>query len=561
MRVACRSAVTVCGLIVLTAAPSAQAPPIEALLDRAATYVDQFVRTFSNVVASEEYVQELAAEGTRGRDQAAVRTRRVLRSDFLLLKVGGPLEWRPFRDVLEVDGRALRGSSGRIIELLRTADANGYAQAARIAQDSARYNLGPAGRTVNTPVLPLLFLQAAVQPRFSFSIEGLDTGAGPDTWRVRYRETATPTIVRGITTSEDRDLTSTGRFWIDADSGRVARSELQLLTGTMTARFVTTYRHDPRLEIAVPVEFREEYVLAEDRPRRQPPQTVTGFARYDSFRRFEVSATATVDASRGEVPAVAALVARAGDYVARFTEAFSNVVTEEHYVQNVTAGVPSGLLRGGGQRDLRADLLLVRVGGVAEYQPFRDVFEVGGAPVRDRDQRLARLFTQSPGAWRQRAEAIQLESSRFNIGGVQRTVNTPVHTLLFLRHALQPRFHFTLDRPDPTAGEGVWVVKYEERTRPTLIRGDRDSDLPASGRFWIQAGTGRVFRTELDTFSGAGSARVTTTFQLDRDTGMAVPAEMREEYQLQRGRITATATYGRFRRFAVSTDTEIGQSR
>ena len=538
-----------------------QTPDLAVVMRRAGEYVARFVDTFSNVVAAEHYVQEVAMEARDSARTAAVpipRTRRELRSEFLLLKIGGPLEWRPFRDVFEVDGRAVRARDERLLGLFGAPSATGYEQASKIAQESARHNIGLTGRTINTPVLSILFLQSRIQPRFQFSLDGRDAEAGPNIWRVAYRETATPTLIRGLTTNEDRDLMSSGRFWIDADTGRVSRAELLLVTGTMTARLATTYRDEERLGIAVPVEMREEYTIAGDARTRQRPRTVTGFARYADFRRFEVtSKTAIGPHPAAEPPAVATLMRRAGDYVTRFAQTFSNVVTEEHYVQNVSAGVPSGLLRSGGQRDLRSDLLLVRVGGLVEWQPFRDVFEVGGSPVRDRDERLARLFTQPTGAVLARAESIAQESSRYNIGGVQRTVNTPVHTLLFLRPALQPRFQFRLDGHDAGAGPDVWIVKYEEHARPTLIRGDRDSDLPSSGRFWIEAATGRVVRSELLTFSGAGSARVTTTFRVDPETDIAVPVEMREEYQLQRGRVTAIATYGHFRRFAVSTSSTI----
>lgn len=262
-----------------------------------------------------------------------------------------------------------------------------------------------------------------------------------------------------------------------------------------------------------------------------------------------------------QMPDVEAVMARAAGYVARFIQAFSNVVTEEHYVQHVATGGPSGVLRRGaqrdGQRDIRSDLLLVHVGGLIEWRPFRDVFEVGGAPVRNRDGRLAELFSRQASDVLAQADAIAAESSRYNIG-IERTINTPVHTLLFLRPSLQPRFRFTLDRSDASVGADVWIVKYEERARPTLIRGDRDMDLPASGRFWIDARTGCVLRSELVTYSGNGTARVTTTFRVDPETGIALPIEMHEDYQLQRGRVTATATYGKFRHFAVSTDATIG---
>jgi hypothetical protein len=36
---------------------------------------------------------------------ASARPRRHLKSDLVLVKVGPPLEWRPYRDVFEVDGK------------------------------------------------------------------------------------------------------------------------------------------------------------------------------------------------------------------------------------------------------------------------------------------------------------------------------------------------------------------------------------------------------------------------------------------------------------------------
>jgi hypothetical protein len=279
------------------------------------------------------------------------------------------------------------------------------------------------------------------------------------------------------------------------------------------------------------------------------------------FALFGAVGLAVPARSAAQVPAVETVTERAADYVARFIHAFSNVVTEEHYVQHVMTGGPPGVLRRGaqrdGQRDIRSDLLLVHVGGLVEWRPFRDVFEVGGTPVRNRDGRLAELFNRAAGDVLAQADAIAAESSRYNIG-IERTINTPVHTLLFLRRSLQPRFRFALDTSDASAGADVWIVKYEERARPTLIRGDRDSDVPASGRFWIDVGTGCVLRSELVTYSGNGTARVTTTFRIDPATGIALPIEMHEDYQLQRGRVTATATYSKFRHFAVSTDTTIG---
>ena len=75
---------------------------------RAGGYVARFVDTFSNVVATEQYAQEVATDARLGSTTGTRPWRgrgAISKSEFLLLKVGGPLEWRPFRDVFEVDGR------------------------------------------------------------------------------------------------------------------------------------------------------------------------------------------------------------------------------------------------------------------------------------------------------------------------------------------------------------------------------------------------------------------------------------------------------------------------
>jgi hypothetical protein len=99
------------------------------------------------------------------------------------------------------------------------------------------------------------------------------------------------------------------------------------------------------------------------------------------------------------------LLARAGKYVVDFERAFSNVVAEERYVQRVITdqGIGRVPLAGPGtrsgfeqfspgpaaeHRELRSDFLLAKLPGEERWIPFRDVFEVDGTPVRDREERL-----------------------------------------------------------------------------------------------------------------------------------------------------------------------------
>ena len=119
-----------------------------------------------------------------------------------------------------------------------------------------------------------------------------------------------------------------------------------------------------------------------------------------------------------------------------FDAGFSNVVAEEHYEQRTSSNVLRGS-HGGSQptsRTLVSDFLLVKLSGQDVWLPFRDVFEVDGKPVRDRQDRLTKLFLQPAATALQQAEQIVAESARYNIG-VARNINIPVLALTVLGRA------------------------------------------------------------------------------------------------------------------------------
>ena len=147
-------------------------------------------------------------------------------------------------------------------------------------------------------------------------------------------------------------------------------------------------------------------------------------------------------------PALEPLLAKATWYVLDFVDKLSNVVAEEHYIQDsnvmlTTIAIPGLGGRGGPSmsgprgsakhRELKADFLIVKSPGDV-WQPFRDVFEVDHIPMRDREERLAKLFLgNKTDAEAQGAKAIADESARYNLGAVQRTINNPVFALIFLQ--------------------------------------------------------------------------------------------------------------------------------
>ena len=255
------------------------------------------------------------------------------------------------------------------------------------------------------------------------------------------------------------------------------------------------------------------------------------------------------------------LLGRGGWYIFDFIEKFSNVVSEETYIQDSSAPMQNSAAligRAGNtarNRILKADFLLVSVSTARDWVPFRDVFEVDGAPLRDRDSRLARLFLKPSEDSLEQAHRIQDESSRYNLGNMRRTINNPVLGIVILQSDFQQRFRYSLGKLDPKMGPGVWIIDYKEEARPSFIRGRSDLDLFAHGRLWIEADTGRLMKTEVLLEQPTLRAKITTSFRFDDRFGIAVPYEMQEEYKFDNGiKVTAVATYDRFRRFDVSTE-------
>src|SRR5262249_41533640 len=149
-----------------------------------------------------------------------------------------------------------------------------------------------------------------------------------------------------------------------------------------------------------------------------------------------------------------------------------------------------------------------------EIVPFRDVFEVDGIPVRDREQRLAKLFMQPSADSVAQADRIKNESARYNLGPMLRTINNPILPVFVLQPAVQLRFRFTPGKRDASAGPGIFIVDFKEEGRPTLIRGRAEMDLFSYGTFWIEAETGRLMKADMSVDQPGLRARIVTTFKI-----------------------------------------------
>jgi len=265
-----------------------------------------------------------------------------------------------------------------------------------------------------------------------------------------------------------------------------------------------------------------------------------------------------------------AVLGRAGTYVVEFQRSLSGVVAEEQYVQSVRYPLGTGnrvnqLLPT--HRELKSDLLLVKPAGVDRWLQFRDVFQVDGKEIRDRNERLMELFVKPSSSSAAQAERIVTESARYNIGNLLRTVNSPVLALVILDPRNQSRFTFKrtthdeplLGRGTAKPGDSVWIIEFREIEKETLIRTTNGRDLPTRGRFWIEPTTGQVTASEMIAEDPLIKGTIDVEYQIEPAVSLLVPIAMRERYEIRRdgSRVEGTATYGRFRQFQVKVDEKL----
>jgi hypothetical protein len=269
-------------------------------------------------------------------------------------------------------------------------------------------------------------------------------------------------------------------------------------------------------------------------------------------------------ASAASLPAQTAVqgaVADAARYLREFTSDVAGVVLEEKYLQQAQGRVVTA-------RELVSDLAIMadpRFGWIE----YRDVFDVDGKPVRDRQDRVVELFaTPSVNALEQ-AQRIVQEGARHNLSpvGVQfaRTLNLPMAALMFLRSENQSRSRFQRESLDSIGGHRALIVRFEETAMPRLI-GSSDN-APARGRVWIEQDTGRILRTVLDINSVRGTTTIQATIEVEyglvADVGLWLPRQMEESYNFTDGmnrqiaNIFGRAIYTNVRKFRVNIEENV----
>ena len=255
-------------------------------------------------------------------------------------------------------------------------------------------------------------------------------------------------------------------------------------------------------------------------------------------------------------------------YVMNYEQQFALLVSEEHYVQelqrppnpgdNLSRSNPGGGMRAGGAmnvQSIKSDFLLVQLGMDGEgWMPFRDAYEVKGKKLRNRDERLLKLFLDNDKEAFDKAHRFNEASTKHHLGNVARTINIPTLGMMLLHPRVNERFEFTDGGEEAINGRVLRKAIYREAARPTLIKTTRGRDLALTGAIWIDPFSGAVVKSEMNAADPAVRCQVVVTFRRDDALEMWVPDRMEEYYKaaLAVDDILATATYTNVRKYRRS---------
>jgi hypothetical protein len=230
-------------------------PISQKLQELTAAYIAGVVNGLANVVAQEDFTLS--------------RPDRTVTSDLLLVRYPGTRrDLIPYRDVAQLNGKAIEGRETRLIDL--------FVKPTDAVRERARQIMSSADAYVPTafnPIFVLGFLQSDYQRRFELTVNEAGAEWPREVKAVTFVEVGRPTLLR-TGPFGDVDAPTRGTAWIEEGTGRIHQTELEVGRGRGIPKMTTKFRLDERLQVTVPVEMQTE--------------NPSGMATYTNFRRFGV---------------------------------------------------------------------------------------------------------------------------------------------------------------------------------------------------------------------------------------------------------------------------------
>ena len=279
-----------------------------------------------------------------------------------------------------------------------------------------------------------------------------------------------------------------------------------------------------------------------------------------------VATPATTTSRTTAARPVPAFMKTAIQHAVTFAAQGASLLADEHYVQEVKVRPSMGSMSPGSsagiiveRRVLDSEVALIQVVDGELWLLARDVLRVDGRVVPDADRiPLPSVHPASTPEALRLFERIAQQGSRFNIGAIPRTLNTPTLAMWLLTPAINPRLEFKRAGTETLDGSVCDVIEFRERTAPYLfvVAGE---PTPVSGRVWVDRRRGAVVKTELalpaeSVDSSPSRARLIVTYGLDPALSVWVPRTMTERYDSRTSAqfVVTQSSYANFRQFTAS---------
>jgi hypothetical protein len=243
--------------------------------------------------------------------------------------------------------------------------------------------------------------------------------------------------------------------------------------------------------------------------------------------------------AHADEPNLKTVLARAAAYALDYHQRFTVLVAEERYVQRVAPARPGTLdnpspLPPRQERLLKSDYILLHdFAGTNSWVGVREVLEIDGEPVTTDREQLRAILEDTTQPLISRIRALADQQAKQNLGDLYRTINIPTLPLEILLPDRQPRFRFKHKDSTSIGDRPVWIVSYEERDRPTIIRTPEGRDIASSGQ---------LPNRPLSTI-------ILVSYTYNSRFDMLLPDDMNELYLTGHTRIEGHATYSNYRRW------------
>jgi hypothetical protein len=219
-----------------------------------------------------------------------------------------------------------------------------------------------------------------------------------------------------------------------------------------------------------------------------------------------------------------ALTSAAVTYVAEYEKQFAFLIADEEYTQTLYDADDRKVKT----RVLKAELFLTYLPTDGEWIAVRDVLEVDGEPVKDRED-LRALLAKSRET--RLVKELTWRNSRYNIGRLERNFNEPTLPLLLLDAKRTPRIRFDRKRVTRENDVTLATLAFEERGAPTLVATRSDGPVRAKGEFLLDAATGTIRRTLFQLNRPGIAVVLETAYLKDDKLNLWLPSVFTEHYE------------------------------